>query len=90
MLEARNILKDLMVPLSEYVIERLSDVKAKWHPKEGLFTSDNPKEIADYLLKHSDDRGQAMRRLNFYMNRAGKNLKNKETLERAKKILEKD
>jgi hypothetical protein len=79
-----------MERLTEYLLERLSDVKAKWHPKEGLFTSDNPDEIAGYLLKHSEDRAQAMRRLNFYINRAGKNLKNRDVLEKAKKIIEKD
>lgn len=79
-----------MERLKEYLLERLSDVKAKWHPKEGLFTSDNPDEIARYLLKHSEDRAQAMRRLNFYINRAGKNLKNRDVLEKAKKIIEKD
>jgi hypothetical protein len=62
-------------------------VHTKWHPKEGLFTGDNPQEIADYLLKHSDDKGQAMQRLTFYMNRAGDNLKNKTVLNKVKKIL---
>lgn len=80
-----------MTSLSDYLTEkRLSSVKAKWHPKEGLFTSDNPQEIASYLLKHSEDRGQAMQRLVFYMNRAGENLTNKAVLDKAKKILEKD
>lgn len=62
-------------------------VHTKWHPKEGLFTGDDPQEIADYLLKHSEDRGQAMQRLTFYMNRAGDNLKNKTVLNKVKKIL---
>lgn len=79
-----------MESLPVYISEKLSDVKVKWHPKEGLFTSDNPREIANYLLNHSEDRGQAMRRLVFYMNRAGDNLKNKSTLEKAKKLLEED
>lgn len=62
-------------------------VKTKWHPKEGLFTGDDPQYIADYLLKHSKDRGQAMQRLVFYMNRAGKKCPNKTVLNKAKKIL---
>ena len=76
-----------MPDLVEYLSERLSDVKAKWHPKEGLFTSNSPTEIANYLLSHSKDPKQAMNRLVFYMNRAGDSLKNKETLEKAKKII---
>ena len=67
--------------------EDLSDVKTKWHPKEGLFSGDNPKEIADYLLKNSKDSTQAMRRLCFYMNRAGDKLKNKEVLNKVKELL---
>ena len=76
--------------VTEYIKEecQLSDVKTKWHPKEGLFTGDDPKEICDYLLKHSKDKTQAMRRLVFYMNRAGDNLSNKTVLEKVKKMLE--
>lgn len=73
--------------MTAYLTERLSDVKTKWHPKEGLFTSDSPSEIANYLLSHSKDPQQAMNRLVFYMNRAGENLENKSTLEKAKKII---
>jgi len=70
------------------ILEGWSDkVKPKWHPKEGLFTSDNPQEIADYLIKHSEDKQQAMQRLVFYMNRAGDKLTNKEVLNKVKKIL---
>ena len=47
--------------------EELSDVKAKWHPKEGIFTK-KAETIRDYLLKNSGSRGQAMRRINFYIN----------------------
>jgi ferritin len=80
-----------MTGLSEYLLEKqLSKIHSKWHPKEGLFTSDNPQEIASYLLSHSKDRAQAMQRLVFYMNRAGENLTNKAVLDKAKKILEKD
>jgi len=68
----------------------LSDVKPKWHPKDGLFTLKNPNEIASYLLTHSKDRAQAMQRLVFYMNRAGDNLSNKTVLNKVKDILSKD
>ena len=76
-----------MKELSEFLEEKLSDVESEWHPKDGLFTSDDPKYIADYLLKNSKDKGQAMKRLVFYMNRAGDKLENKEVLNKAKELL---
>ena len=80
-----------MKHLTDYILEKqLSDVKTKWHPKEGIFTEDNPQKIANYLLSHSKDRGQAMKRLMFYMNRAGENLTNKTVLNKVKKLLEED
>lgn len=63
------------------------NIKPKWHPREGLFTEKDPQVIANYLLKHSKDEAQAMQRLNFYMNRAGSNLTNKQVLNKVKKIL---
>ena len=50
-------------------------VATKWHPPEGLFATGSPEEIASELTKSSEDLGQAMSRLNFYLNRAGSNLK---------------
>lgn len=76
-----------MKTLSNYIEEQLSDVKTKWHPKDGLFTEKDPKKIVDYLLKNSKDRGQAMKRLTFYMNRAGDKLSNKTVLNKAKDML---
>lgn len=76
-----------MINLKEYVEENLSDVDVKWHPKEGLFTEKDPQKIADYLLKNSKDKGQAMKRLVFYMNRAGENLENKTVLNKVKELL---
>ena len=76
--------------LNEYISEQLSDVKTGWHPKKGLFTGDNPKEIVDYLMKNSKDQAQAMQRLCFYMNRAGDNLTNKTVLNKAKQLLKKE
>lgn len=76
-----------MIDLKEYVEENLSDVDAKWHPKKGLFTEKDPQKIADYLLKNSKDKGQAMKRLVFYMNRAGENLENKTVLNKVKELL---
>ena len=72
-------------------IETLSDVEPEWKPKEGLFLSKSPRYIAKQLLDHSKDKGQAMKRLTFYMNRAGENLSNKTVLNKAKELLkEKD
>ena len=68
--------------------EWVDNVNTKWHPKEGLFTGSNPNEIANYLLKNSKDKGQAMKRLVFYMNRAGDKLQNKAVLNKVKKLLE--
>ena len=76
--------------LNEYIYEQLSDVKTIWHPKKGLFTGDNPKEIVDYLMKNSKDQAQAMQRLCFYMNRGGDNLTNKTVLNKAKQLLKKE
>ena len=76
--------------LNEYISEQLSDVKTSWHPKKGLFTGDNPKEIVDYLMKNSKDQAQAIQRLCFYMNRAGDNLTNKTVLNKAKQLLKKE
>lgn len=72
-----------MISLKEW----LENVETNWSPKEGLFTGDDPKYIADYLVKNSKDRTQALRRLIFYMNRAGENLTNRMVLNKAKKIL---
>jgi len=79
-----------MRTLQDYIDEKKNwsdDVKTHWEPVEGLFTRDDPNKIADYLLKHSDDRGQAMKRLVFYMNRAGDNLENKTVLNKVKDLL---
>lgn len=64
------------------------DVKPKWHPPEGLF-NESPAKIAAELKKHSENRQQAMGRLTFYMNRAGKNLSKEDVkrLEDAKVLL---
>ena len=65
--------------------------------EEGVFTWDNPKKIAQSLKKSAEEslnrKGtpyqSAMSMLNFYINRAGKNLKpeRKKILEQAKEEL---
>ena len=43
--------------------EWLENVETNWSPEEGLFTNDDPEYIANYLLRNSKDRTQALRRL---------------------------
>lgn len=64
------------------------DVTTKWHPPEGFFGRP-AKEIARGLRKASDGLAQAMDRLDFYINRSGKNLsqQDRQRLEEAKTIL---
>lgn len=65
------------------------DEHLKWHAPEGTFTEKAP-EIVKVLMKGADDDATlALRRLVFYMNRAGERLSNKEELDKAKASLEK-
>ncbi len=61
------------------------DVETKWTPQEDFFTQSAAK-IASGLKSNSKNLKQAMSRLNFYVNRAGKNLsvQEKRRLELAK------
>ena len=65
-------------------------VKTKWTPPAGLFKK-SASEIAKGIAAASKDLKQAMARLNFYINRAGKNLsaERKAELEKAKGELRK-
>ena len=80
-------LNNINMNLKNYIEEHLSDVESNWHHKEGLFKEKDPNKIANYLLKNSKDKGQAMKRLVFYMNRAGENLENKTVLNKVKELL---
>ncbi len=63
-------------------------VDTEWSPPEGFFTK-SAEKIAGGLKAKSKDLKQAMSRLNFYINRAGKNLSadDKTRLENAKEKL---
>ena len=63
-------------------------VETKWEPKEGFFEQ-SAEKIASGLKRNSKDLKQAMSRLNFYINRGGKNLskEDKARLENAKEKL---
>lgn len=65
-----------------------ANVVTKWSPPEGFFRQSADK-IAAGLKKASKTYKQAMSRLNFYINRAGKNLsdKDKKRLASARKKL---
>jgi len=64
------------------------NVKPKWKAPEGFF-SQSADKIAKGLKSKSKNLQQAMARLNFYINRAGKNLgsSDRSRLEKAKKLL---
>lgn len=63
-------------------------VETKWRPPEGFFTQ-SAEKIATGLKANSADLKQAMGRLNFFINRAGKKLSSDdfERLTRAKEKL---
>ena len=63
-----------------------ADVKTKWEAPEGLFST-KAENIVKVLRANSKDDSQAMKRLVFYMNRAGENVRNKLELNRAKEML---
>ena len=64
-------------------------VRTHYHTPEGLFTK-SAHEIASVLHAGASNTGQAIRRLSFYINRAGHNLSSgaKKKLHHAMQILE--
>ena len=76
------------------IAKNLSEVKDKPLPKkqEGLFTGQSADHIVKTLLKDTkNDSGKALQKLDFYINRGGVKIPEKEmvVLNRAKKLLEK-
>jgi len=67
-----------------------ADVETHWTPPEGLFTK-SAETIVDALKKAPGGLSKAMARLNFYINRAGRNLtrKRKKELKKAKEMVSK-
>lgn len=63
--------------------------EATFHPKAGIFKSGSSDEIVNYLRSKSDI-GTAIKRLTFYINRAGKHLsqEDRNRLESAKQKLQ--
>jgi hypothetical protein len=66
------------------------DVKTKKHPPEGLFAEGSAGAIVKWLKSAHADKKGAVSALNFYINRAGKNLpaERKAVLDSALKTLE--
>jgi hypothetical protein len=65
-------------------------VEPKWRAPKGLFASGSADQIVEAVSQHGKASLQkAMARINFYENRAGKNLsqERRATLEKAKNIL---
>lgn len=64
------------------------NVETKYHPPEGTFTQPAPDVVRALMKGAAGDAHLALERLMFYMNRAGKNLTNRQALETAKMNLE--
>lgn len=79
-------MKHLVQIYEEYWSDK---VDMKWHPRKGFFAEKSPYNMAEYAMKEADwDESVAMKRVTFYMNRAGKNLKPEaeKTLNKVKRI----
>ena len=86
-------MKDIINKIDSFLInEKMwsSKVKTKWEPPKDLFTKSSNK-IASALISASSDLKQAMSRVNFYVNRAGENLTDKDIkkFNKVKEILRK-
>lgn len=85
-------MKELKGLIDKYLGEAIwsGKVETKWKPPAGLFTQSSEK-IASALAAASANLKQAMSRLNFYINRAGKNLTDKDIkrLNKVKDLLKK-
>lgn len=69
-----------------------NDVKTSWHPAEGLFAKGSAEKIASSALSgHNGNAGSAIKSIEFYKNRGGKNLSSdrKDVLDKAVEILQK-
>lgn len=61
-------------------------VHTRWHPPQGFFEQ-SAQAIAEGLQAASDSERQAMDRLDFYINRAGDELRDPQKFLQAKEIL---
>jgi hypothetical protein len=74
-----------------YELKWSGSVKTKKHPPEDLFAEGSAEDIVSWLKDSHKDLRSAMSALNYYINRAGKNLsaKRRATLDSAKEKLSK-
>jgi len=83
---------DILDRINRLLNEKMwsSTIKTSWSPPEGLFTK-SAKDIADIIVKASGDLKQAISRISFYENRAGKNLTKERisVLHKAKELIKK-
>lgn len=73
--------------LSNNFAEKLADVKSKTKLPEGTFTN-KAATIKKILVEHSKNKTDCIKKINFYINRAGKNLENKTEVMKAKRMIE--
>ena len=64
------------------------EVHSDYHPPKGTFTQKSPQVVSTLLDGAGNNPILALQRLVFYMNRAGKDLPNREELDKAKQTLE--
>jgi len=85
---ADKLLEEALHLLSERTMWS-AKVQTKWHPPEGFFDQ-SAEKIASGMKAASSGLKQSMSRLNFYINRGGKNLSDEDMkrLEAAKKKLQ--
>ena len=69
--------------------EATEKVKKEEKPKPGTFTKKAGAITKELLKKAEGDPGKAVQKVNFFINRAGKKLKNKAEVMKAKSTLEK-
>lgn len=68
-----TLTEDLFINMELDEAKWSKGIKTKWHPPEGFFKRSG-EDIAKGLKAASSGLKQAVARLNFYRNRAGKNL----------------
>lgn len=69
--------------------KQLSDVESKHSTPKDLFTKPASTIVKVLLQQTKGNIGKAVQKITFYINRAGKNLENKNEVMKAKEILKK-
>jgi len=82
--EDRAVCEALTVMLTEE--DWRKKVKPKYHPPEGTFKK-SAEEIASVIMQGAKDYAQAILRLNYFLNRGGRNIK-QDVRDNVKKAME--